>query len=283
MISLYRYSTRSSVDRLNNSSRVDGSFGVRLNVPGLHRVGVHMDSLESAAQIAKKLPDEALTRVTDTVCITFEQVLAPATALGGGIGRLIEETFDDLSKLRKMYASHVLRLTKEKLRGKAIKPLESPATAIEVIAAVGTATDPSLQDLWANLLANELVSGGIHPEIPRAMARLTSADAQLLTRIKRPGPRLTITSSLGTPSALASKLVPKQIYFPTAKPDTPSHWILASCGLVRQAPDGRFYLTTLGQSFLAAVADPDAQKTSPESPGKAAGEPTLESAAVATR
>lgn len=225
-----------------------------------------MDPIETAAQVAKKLPAEALVKLTNTACATFEQVLAPATALGGGVGRLIEETFNDLSKLRKIYASHILKRAKEKLKGTTISRVESPATIIEVITAAGTATDPSLQELWANLLARELTTGGIHPEIPRALSRLTSEDAQLLTKLKVPASRITVTpisSFFGTDRADKSRTLrqPKTIFWGGGGEtvETPSHWILISCGLARQSSEGAFYLTTLGQAFLAAVADPDAE------------------------
>lgn len=238
-----------------------------------------MDPIETAAQIAKKLPAEALMKFTTTACTTFEQVLAPATALGGGVGRLIEETFEDLSKLRKIYASHILRRAKEKLKGKTIKEVESPATIIEVITAAGTATEPSLQELWANLLARELTTGGIHPEIPRALARLSSADAQLLTTLKVPGSKITVTpisSFFGTDRTDRSLVLrqPRTVFWGGGKAvDTPSHWVLISCGLARQSSEGAFYLTTLGRAFLAAVADPDAQAAGDEASEYAADEP----------
>jgi hypothetical protein len=64
--------------------------------------------LLGAGKVAKAIPSEVYTRVTATVCKTFEQLVAPLTQTTDGLGRLIHQKFDnwvDTQKALGTYAS----------------------------------------------------------------------------------------------------------------------------------------------------------------------------------
>ena len=110
----------------------------------------------------------------------------------------------------------------------------------------GYENDKEMRDLWATLLARELTGGGIHPEFPRALARLTPEDAKELVKISeysRRGRLLGITRGIA---------MPVHYMFPRRAPAL-SQEILRAAGLIERDDVGT-KLTGLGRALLAAVA-----------------------------
>ena len=170
-----------------------------------------------------------------------------------GVGRLIDAKFDSLVDAQKVLAAQTFDRASEKVRVSK-KPLTANVTArivIEVMNNSSTETDPLLRELWANLLAEEFVSGKVHPEFPKILVRLSPRDAQTLARIaqqstsKDLSSRLRINSLLATFSVFGVDLQLKQV-------SSFVHEHLQNLGLVKRG-GGDWALSLIGAEFLRTV------------------------------
>src|SRR5690554_5109690 len=112
-------------------------------------------------------------------------------------------------------------------------------------------TDPLLRELWANLLAEEFVSGEVHPEFPKILVRLSPRDAQTLARIAQQSTskevlsKVRINSLLATFSVLGVELQLKQ-------GGSFVHEHLQNLDLIK-SEGGAWALTLTGAEFLRTV------------------------------
>lgn len=136
-------------------------------------------------KLAKAIPHKAWNQLVDTACTTFREALAPLTSITSGVGRLISARFDRLVDAEKVLAAENLAKAQRKVAksGRATSKKPKSNIIIAAIEASGTQTDLLLRELWANLLAQELVTGNVHPEFPHILSRLSASDAQLLAHI----------------------------------------------------------------------------------------------------
>ena len=114
-----------------------------------------------AGKIAKAIPAKAWTRLVDTACNTFEQCLAPLTATTSGVGRFIQAKFDRMVEAEKVLAADILEKATQRASTAEVRP-SGPIQANVVVAVLdqaGQQTDVNLRELWANLLAQEIVGG----------------------------------------------------------------------------------------------------------------------------
>ena len=138
-----------------------------------------------AGKIAKAIPAKAWTRLVDTACNTFEQCLAPLTATTSGVGRFIQAKFDRMVEAEKVLAADILEKATQRASTAEVRP-SGPIQANVVVAVLdqaGQQTDVNLRELWANLLAQEIVGGDVHPEVVRILSRLTAQEAQVLAEL----------------------------------------------------------------------------------------------------
>ncbi|HBC3450950.1 TPA: hypothetical protein KDY51_004868 [Vibrio parahaemolyticus] len=136
-------------------------------------------------QLAEALPKEAITKITDLACTTFQKVTYPITATTAGVGLLIETKFEALNEMQKVLAAKALEKAKEKVEQTNCGTSESIKPQIYYIAleCADTFVDGVQEEVWTNVLARETVLGEIHPEIARLLSRLTTADLLLLNDI----------------------------------------------------------------------------------------------------
>lgn len=136
-------------------------------------------------KFAEAIPDEAWNQIVETACATFKEVVAPITATTGGLGRLITAKFDLLTDPEKLLASQTIQRANEKASNSKRKRKTSPnpTTICKVIEASSSETDATLNELWTNLLANEMVDNSCHPEFIRVLSRLSSTDAHRLIEL----------------------------------------------------------------------------------------------------
>ncbi len=216
--------------------------------------------ITGVGKLAKAIPEKVWVQIVDTACTTFRQVIAPVTALTGGVGRLIDAKFESLAAAQKVLAAETFTRASEKVRTSK-KPLAANVNArilIEVMDKSSAETDPLLRELWANLLAEEFVSGEVHPEFPKILVRLSPRDAQTLARIAQQSnskevlAKLRINSLLGTFSMFGVKLKFEQS-------GSFIHEHLRNLDLI-QRDGGAWALTLTGAEFLRNVggdlADP---------------------------
>lgn len=218
--------------------------------------------------IAKSIPESAWLRIVQTACDIFEQCVSPVTELTSGIGRLIKARFDRLSGIEKVLAAHAIQMAEKKLNAVEVESrvIEDPKTLLEAISGVASETHAELHELWANLLAQELSTGAVHPEIPRILTRLTPADAILLMEINK----TTANSWVWRSMMSGARSDPGRSYIGHLLRPKPTvcHAVLEALNLINKDGNG-WTITVLGKAFIAAVTEPGSESDSPSDDGRA--------------
>jgi hypothetical protein len=205
-------------------------------------------------KIAKAIPAKAWTQVVDTACMTFRQVVAPITALGSGVGRLIDAKFDRLVDAEKVLVAETFSKAHEKVQLEKQKSLvpPNPRVLIGVIEGSSNETDLLLRELWANLLAKEIALGSVHPEFPSVLARLSAQDAQTLAQIAQNSLSSDATLKATVSKILLSITVLGVVVAFKQQAKSFNHEHLQSLGLIVQ-DNGVWSLTLTGKEFLKVV------------------------------
>ncbi len=133
------------------------------------------------------VPDDVWKQVSTLACDSLRQFLSPLTSLAGGVGRLVEAKFDKLIDAEKLLAAETLKSASKKITnsGKQVSNEFKPKIILDVVDSSSKETEFELRELWANLLAQELTQGSVHPHIPRLLSQMTTSDARTLTKINR--------------------------------------------------------------------------------------------------
>lgn len=209
-------------------------------------------------KLSKAIPEKVWVQMVDTACKTFREVIAPLTAVTSGTGRLIEAKFDRLVDAEKVLAADAIAKAQEKISQSKKKP-SGKAKASVVIAAIeatATETDVVARELWTNLLAQEIITGEVHPEFPRILGRLSAGDARLLAQIAEREQDKSVRLKIAI-RRFAANISVFDISLDLLQPDEESsftHEHLASLNLVRRK-DGFWSLTLTGKAFIQSVSD----------------------------
>ena len=214
--------------------------------------------LGGLGKIAEAIPREGWNKIIDTAAETFSDLIAPITKTTAGLGGLIQGKFDAMIDVQKVFAADAVyraRLKCEQVGGEP-NPRPSARVVIDAIEEASVESDDNLREIWSNLLANELTSGGVHPEFPKILARMSADDAHLLSSV-------TSDSKSNLNRKLANKVTAEIIHaFGISvglswKRSKSSFSIehLERLGLIREA-DGEIALTKFGEQFVRAVSDP---------------------------
>lgn len=193
-------------------------------------------------QVMKAIPNSALERIVDTSCNTFEQVVSPITAITSGTSQVIQETFNLLTGVQKIWAKEIIENARRKVKqSKYPEKMAKAKIILQVIENGGKEADASIRHLWSNLLAQEIISGSVHREVGRILSRLNAEDAQLLAIIAERKSRISPFLS-DDPSITMDKT-------------TFNHEHLKNLNLIEKQ-QLRWYISTFGQNFIKAVSDP---------------------------
>ncbi len=215
-----------------------------------------------AGKIAKAIPAKAWTRLVDTACSTFEQCLAPLTATTSGIGRLIQAKFDRMVEAEKILAVDVLARAAK--RANFAAPSPSPALKANIVVSVleqaGSETDVNLRELWANLLAQEIVGGDVHPEVVKILSRLTAQEAQVLAELaetnKDSAFQVAVSSFVNAlDTKLSVSIFGIKVSARRRRHSNFSEALLENLGLIEKF-EGNWVLSTIGEEFVRSVAGP---------------------------
>lgn len=221
--------------------------------------GLGLTSIES---LAKLMPPGAWERAVGTACETFEKCIAPVTAITAGCARLIQAKFDSFVDIQKVYAAEGVARAREKVK-KSKKPSKEMPKAPVVIRAIeesSTQTDETLRELWTNLIAQELIGGGVHPEFTRILSRLDAVDAHTLAEIAEKSPKTfnqkefrIFVETLHRYKIPLVGLTVGELISSTKPSYTTEH--LRSLNLIERS-GGKWVLTVVGEEFIKAVGDP---------------------------
>lgn len=203
----------------------------------------------------QSIPPSSWEKIVETACTTFEKIVSPLTETTHGVGRLIQAKFDRLIDAQKVLAVEVIETAthKAKLSTHTVKP-PKPQILLQVIENSANETDETLRDLWSNLLAQEMTTQEIHPEVGRILSRLSSQDAQLLAQIAEEP-----TNFFAAFTKAIFKGIRVKPLFPMIIGDgdrmTFNQAHLRNLNLIDQY-DRVWELTAFGEGFIKAVSDP---------------------------
>ena len=212
--------------------------------------------LTGAGKIAKAIPPGAWQEAVDTACSTFSDLVAPITKTTEGLGRLIEAKFGRLADVEKVFAADAVQRARAKVEASARKPSGRQKARVLLATLEGSAneSDEPMREIWANLVANELLDGQVHPEFPRILERLSSHDALALAEIAE-------SHRARRVKVAASRLMAQFSLFGldlstvVEEPADFSSEHLQRLDLIRQSA-GIWTLTQFGAEFVKAVTDP---------------------------
>ena len=230
--------------------------------------------LTGIGKLAKSIPASSWNKAVKTACDTFEQIIAPITSTTKGLGRLIEAKFDGMIDVQKDLVADTMRRAKEKLEkcGGNVTGRPKASILMRAIETVSNETDENVRDLWANLIANEIQKGSVHPEFPRILERLSPEDALTLVEIAKPTEAKALTNSLSN----ALRAVIYGMTIKTAFVSISGAEMVDAAELGEGADfhkthlsnlnlifydSGQWRLTAVGKAFLHAVADPSYDST----------------------
>lgn len=207
--------------------------------------------MEELNQIAKSVPKEAWSQLAKTACETFEKLILPVTATTEGVGRLIQNKFNQLSDEQKVIATKCMQEAESKTRLRVQKRnvVVKPAVVYEALDNTDNQTDETIRTLWSNLLANEFAGGSVHPEIAKLLSKLTTQDAILLVKIAE-------KDTVSVPAMVFKLLASKVTLGLMNEKKTFNHIHLENLGLIQNL-ENIWHLTTTGRELLNCVRDPD--------------------------
>lgn len=217
-------------------------------------------SIMSITKAIESIPASAWNRVAGTICETFEKLVSPVIELTSGSGRVIKACFENLLPPEKVVVTQTVALAMNKVRQSDAKRFGNmkPKILIDCIKASESQTDPTIQALWANLLAQESLYGNVHPTVTEILGRLCAADAQLLASIAE-------RQRGETKNRLMLKLFATAVGVHTdleADKASFSHFRLEELKLVTRVEPKKIWLvTTEGWLFIKCVTDPSLQAT----------------------
>lgn len=218
--------------------------------------------LTGVGKLAQAIPASAWSEIVHTACDSFSKFLAPIIETTSGIGRLIGAKFDRFVDAEKVLAADLAMKASQKARGRRSRSKQSVQASIILVALEhgATQTDQTLRELWANLLAQELVTGGVHPEFPTILSKLSAKEALILAQIAQ-SYKVELSVSVGSGfmraffSPLILALAEVSMRDLIGKTHEFEHEHLRLLNLIERR-DGTWRLTLIGKAFIGAVSDP---------------------------
>lgn len=207
-------------------------------------------------KVAEAIPKEGWKKAIDTACDTFTDLISPITKTTAGLGGLIQAKFDSMIDVQKVFAAdavHRARLKSQHIEASRRIP-PSARVLVSAIEEASVESDENLRDIWANLIANEMAVGGVHPEFPKILARLSAEDAVVLSKIAEQNSKADVKAYakalVGSISVMGFALADL-----VAKGSDAHHEHLKRLALIGKR-DGNWVLTHFGEEFVGAVSDP---------------------------
>jgi hypothetical protein len=137
-------------------------------------------------KIAKAIPEKVYDRSTKTLLTTFENLTAPITEATAGFGRYLRQKFDNMVEAEKAIATYTVEKAIERARSKAnktgrlVRPPLHPKSFVKSVEEASKETDPLLHEMWANLLASQLIDDQSHPHFVEILPHFSPAEAHIL-------------------------------------------------------------------------------------------------------
>ncbi|SFR05245.1 protein of unknown function [Poseidonocella sedimentorum] len=212
--------------------------------------------LAGIGKVAQAIPEAGWTKAIDTACDTFSDLIAPITKTTAGLGALIQAKFDAMIDVQKVFAADAVQRARQKTQN-LIPPENQRPSARVLVKAIEEASlesDENLRDIWANLIANEIHGGAVHPVFPQILSQLSASDALVLAQIAEKNAKKTMKAYARALTASVS-VFGFGVTTVLGESSDAHHEYLDRLGLVEKR-DGFWSLTHFGEEFVAAVTDP---------------------------
>ncbi len=146
------------------------------------------DSLDIVGfgKIAKAIPPQVYEGSAKTLLTTFEKLTAPITEATSGFGRYLRQKFDNMVEAEKAIAIYTVEKALSRAKNKAessgrtLRPPLHPKSFVKAVEESSKETDPLLHEMWANLLASQLIDDQSHPHFVEILPHFSLAEAHIL-------------------------------------------------------------------------------------------------------
>ncbi|MDY6935959.1 MAG: Abi-alpha family protein [Spirochaetota bacterium] len=142
--------------------------------------------LAGVGKVAKAIPPEVYIHSASSVIEIFKKLTAPITETTSGFGRYIRQKFDNMVEVEKALATNSIQSAIGKAESKCktsgtkiIKPIHEKSF-IKSIEEASKETDPTLHEMWTNLLADQLTNINFHPHFVEILPHFSPSEAKLL-------------------------------------------------------------------------------------------------------
>lgn len=144
-------------------------------------------AMQGVARAMEAIPKEAWLESVRMATDTFKTLIRPITATTGGVGRWIDQKFDNKVEVEKILLAHGLLEAMKRIERSAgsVNPKPNLAVLAPIIEGVSVANKAETREMWINLLARELSMGEVHPEFVNILNRLSPSDARLLLKFAK--------------------------------------------------------------------------------------------------
>ena len=140
-------------------------------------------------KIAKAIPEQVYNRSAKTLLRTFEKLTAPITETTSGFGRYLRQKFDNMVEAEKAIATYTVEKaiikaeSKAKKTGRLVRPPLHPKSFVKAVEESSKETDPLLHEMWANLLASQLIDDQSHPHFVEILPHFSPTEAHILVSL----------------------------------------------------------------------------------------------------
>ncbi|MGG5486573.1 DUF4393 domain-containing protein [Flavobacteriaceae bacterium 144Ye] len=140
--------------------------------------------LVGLGETAKAIPKEVYVETTKALIDSFNKIVAPITETTSGFGRYIRQKFDNMVDAEKAVGAYTIQKAVEKAQLKG--QLNSPKHLKSFVKSFEEASkevDPTLHEMWENILANQLIDSEFHPRYVNILSNFSSSEAELLLKL----------------------------------------------------------------------------------------------------
>jgi len=152
---------------VNQTNKTDSSFDI---------IGL--------GKTAKAVPSEVYVETARSLIDNFNKIVAPLTETTSGIGRYIRQKFDNMVEVEKVIVAHTIQKAIEKAEKKGrIRQPSHIKSFIHSFEEASKETDPTLHEMWENVLASQITESNFHPRYVGFLSSLSAEEANLLSKL----------------------------------------------------------------------------------------------------
>ncbi len=130
---------------------------------------------------AEAIPEEVYIKTTRTLTNTFDKIVSPITETTSGVGRYIRQKFDNMVEAEKAIAAFTIQNAIKKAQQRSdVLPPKHLKSFINSFEEASKETDPTLHEMWENILANQLIDSDFHPRYINILSNFSASEANLL-------------------------------------------------------------------------------------------------------